>query len=236
VARLLDQARNHLKAGRDVGSIVSLDVEGTETRGLDTRPTDDPYGFKLLLPDSFQWRTGPILHTLARGAYGRRLLDEERYGGTLLSSLLADAESQKVAARGIQLHLMRVCLTYLARVPPAMTITVEDQGVRDFRWVKGRTISFHNTVENVRIELVLDAATAQPLGTIAHGRTARADGASVETDWVSVFGDYREIAGVRFPHRIEEWIGTNHSRVVVTKLQVDTLTPTDFVDKAPPPR
>jgi hypothetical protein len=236
VATLLAQARAHLKAGRDVSSIVSLDVAGTETRLLEPRPKVDPYEFKLLLPDSFQLRTGPILHTLARGVYGRRLLDAERYGGTLVDRMLADAESQKTAAQSIQFHFMRICLTYLARVPPAMIVTVEDRGVRDFTRVKGRTISFHNPGQGIRIELVLDAATAQPLATVCHGRTSQGTGSSADSDWISVFGDYREVAGVRFPHRIEEWIGMNHSRVVVTKIGVNVLKPEDFVGKTPPPR
>lgn len=236
VATLLAQARAHLKAGRDVSSIVSLDVAGTETRAVDPRPKIDPYEFRLLLPDSFQWRSGPILHILARGVYARRLLDNERYGGKLVDSMMADPESQKVAARGIQFHLMRICLTYLARVPPAMTITAEDQGVRDFTRVKGRTISFYNPGERIRVELVLDAATAQPLATISHGRTSQGNGTGADSDWISVFGDYREEAGVRFPHRIDEWIGTNHSLVAVTKIGVNGLKAEDFVGKTPSPR
>jgi hypothetical protein len=236
VATLLARARAHLKAVQDVSSIVSLDVAGTETRLRDTRPKVDPYEFRLLLPDSFQLRSGPVLHTLAKGVYGRRLLDNERYGGAILGRLMADPESQKAAAQGIQFHLMRISLTYLARVPPAMTVTVEDQGVRDFTRVKGRTISFHNPGQRIRIELVLDAATAQPLATVCHGRTSQGAGVSADSDWISVFGDYREVAGVRFPHRIDEWIGMNHSRVVVTKIGVNTLKPEDFVGKTPPPR
>jgi hypothetical protein len=237
VATLLTQAQDRLKGTRAIGTVVSLDVTGTETRGIDTRPKVDPYQFKLLLPDSFQLQTGPLIHTLARGVYGRRLLDPERYGGTFVEQMMADPESQKAAARGIQFHLMRLSLTYLARVPPAMTVTADDLGVKEFARVKGRTISFFNPVENMRIDLVLDSATAQPLATISHGRTMQArGGGAADTDWVSLFGNYREVAGIRFPHHIDEWIGASHSRVVVAKIAVNGLKPEDFTRTPPPAR
>jgi len=227
IAALLAQARARLRTTRDVNPVVSLDVAGIETRLSNPRPKDEPYAFKLLLPDSFQWRSGPILQTLARGVYGRRLLDSDRYTGTFVGKMVTDPESQKAAAQTIHFHFMRMSLTYLARVPAGMNVTMEDQGVRDFGKVKGRTISFDDSDRHIRIELVLDAATAQPLATVAHGRTARA-GASTDTDWISMLGDYREVSGVRFPHRTEEWIGAAHSRIVVSKVAVNVLKPEDF--------
>lgn len=226
VAVLLAQARTQLKAGRDVSSIVSLDVTGTVTRGLDTRPKMDSYQFKLLLPDSFQWRTGPLLHSLERGVYGQRLVDDERYGGTLLSKMIADAKSQEAAAHGMQANFMMVCLTFLAGLPPAMTTTVDDLGVRDFTKTRGRTISFHNLSERIRMQLVLDAVTAQPLALVRHVVNSTT---GESADRIAVFEDYRVVAGVRFPHRIEEWIGTSHARVVVTRIAVNGLAPPDFV-------
>jgi hypothetical protein len=222
VAKLLSQAQARLNAGKAVSSIVSLDVTGTRTRSLDTKPTVDPYEFKLLLPDRFQWRSGDVLHTFA--------------GGVFWQNIRVDEAIRKTAARSLQHNLMKVCLTYLAGVSPAMTTTAEDQGVRDFQWVKGRTISVYNPVEHLRIEFVLDEETAQPLATVTHGRIHNADGSSVENDTVAIFQDYRDVAGVRFPHRIEERSKTDHALVALTKVVVNTLGAADFVDKAPPAR
>ena len=228
VAKLLDQARTYLRGARDVGDIVSLDVAGTETLLRDPHPTIDPYEFKLLLPDSLQLRTGPVVHTLARGSYGRRLADVARYGGPIVDRMMADPASQKAGERGMPFHLMRICITYLLRPPPAMTVTVRDEGMRDFGKVRGRAIAFENADQHITIELVLDPVSARPLATVSPVRTTNGDAAS-NTKWISIPEDYREISGVRLAHRIEEWIGTNHSRVVLTKVGINALKPGDFV-------
>jgi len=217
VAALLARARTHLNAGTDISRVASLYVVGTRTRSLDTRPTDDPFEFKLLLPSSLQWRSTSVLHTMAGGVFWQ----EPRF----------DERIRKIAARQLEGDRMRVCLTYLARVPPGAAISVEDLGFRDYEWVKGRSISVRNLVERLRLELVLDEETAEPLATVTHGIVYNADGSSVQNDIVAVFQDYRTVSGVRFPHRIEERNKLDHAVIVLTKIAVNTLTPEDFADK-----
>jgi len=216
VARLLAKARTHLNAGTDVSRVVALHVVGTRTRSLDTRPAVDPFEFKLLLPSSLQWRSNPVLHTMTGGVFWQEPRFEERI--------------RKIAARQLEGDRMRVCLTYLARVPPGAAISVEDLGIRDYEWVKGRSIGVRNLVERLRLELVLDEETAEPLATVTHGIVYNADGSSVQNDIVAVFQDYRTVSGVRFPHRIEERNKLDHAVIALTKIAINTLTPEDFAD------
>jgi hypothetical protein len=148
--------------------------------------------------------------------------------------MLSDPESQKTAAQTMPFHLMRISLGYLARLPPTIAAAEEDLGLRDFTRVKGRTIGFR--YQGLQVELVLDPLTAQPLATVCHGRITGGAGPPASDNWISVFGDYGEVAGVRFPHSIEEWIGANHSRVVVTRIRVNALHPEDFVVRTPQAR
>jgi hypothetical protein len=235
VAALLERARIGLQAGGQFTRIRSLDVTGTETRALGARSKVDPYEFKLLPPDNFQMRVGPLLHVVASGAYSRRLVDPARYGGSMVNALMGDAASQKAAARGMQMHLLRLSLGFLVQAPSGAVVTAEDQGVRDFVRVKGRTIAFRIPAERIQVDLVLDPATSLPLATVSHGRTS-GQGGVVDSDWVSLLTDYREVAGVRFPHRIEEWVGTTASTAVLTRVSVNGLKPEDFVAKPPAPR
>jgi hypothetical protein len=232
VTTVLAQARTFLKGSRDIGDVASLDVIGTETLLRDGHSKVDPYEFKVLLPDSLQLRTGPVIHTLARGAYGRRLVDTARYGGPLVDRMMADPESQKAGARGMPFHLMRICLTYLLRTPSTMHVVARDDGIRDFGKVKGRALVFGNADQHLTIEVVLDPVSARPLATVSHVRTTNGERAG-DTTWISIPEDYRDVSGVRLPHRIDEWIGANHSRLDLSNVAVNRVKPADFVTGTP---
>ena len=78
------------------------------------------------------------------------------------------------------------------------------------------------------MEWVVDPVSARPLAIVSHVRTTNGD-AAADTTWISIPEDYREVSGVRLPHRIEEWIGANHSRVELTKTAINNLKPDAFV-------
>lgn len=217
----LVRARASLSAGTDVSRVVGLHVVGARTRSLDTRPTVDPYEFKLLLPGRFQWRAGDVLHTFADGAFRQNIPADERI--------------REIAARQHRYRLIDTCLTFLARVPPDMATTIEDRGIQGFDGVKGRCLSIFYAPERIRVEFLLDETTGQPLATVAHGRTYGTDGSSTPNDAVALFRDYREVAGIRFPHRIEERRRSDRALIAVSGIAVNTMTPGDFWREAAAP-
>jgi hypothetical protein len=164
-------------------------------------------------------RSGPVLHTLTRGVYGRRLADD-RYGGPMVERLMADPASIKEAAARMPFRLMSLSLIYLLRTPASMTAAVRDAGLRDFGYVHGQAIEFEGP-GHVTLTLVLDIDSAHPLAIVIPVRTIGPNGAIDDLE-VSVLQDYADVSGVRLPHRIEEWTGGAHSRIVLTRLAIDT--------------
>jgi len=146
-------------------------------------------------------------------------VDSERYGGTMVERIMKDPQTITEAARGIEFHLLRLSLAFLAGVPTADR--VEDEGVRDFGQVRGRTIAFTNTAEKARAELVVDVATDQPLAVVRPVRMVGGPANGTDGLEVSVLGDYREAGGIRVPFRIDEWTGTSLWRLVLTSVKVD---------------
>ena len=228
IEQLLERAASHLSVSKPVSSVRSLHVTGTRNRAVDTRlpagvtvigSSDEPYEFRLHLPDRFQWRSGDVLHS--------------SIGGMFSQNIHVDEQLRKTAMRSHRYHLMVVCLAFLARLPPGISIEAEDRAVQDFVWVKGHTIRFHDRVERIGIELVLDAETARPLALVSRGVSVRADGSSLPNDFVELFEDYREVSGIRFPHRIEQWSHAHHARVTVAHIAVDSLKSADFLESPP---
>ena len=219
VQALLARARAHLHGSRDIDSVTSLEVDGTETLMRDVGTRVQPYVFILRPPNTLHMRTGPLLHVLDAGRYSRRLVDTDRYGGPVLDRLIADPESVRVAAQGMQSHLMRLSLTYLCRV--ATADIVEDEGPRDLGSIKGRGILFRNGAARLQVELVVDSATSRPLAVVTPVHTDGGPRNGADEAWISILDDYRDVGGVRIPFRIDEWIGTSHSRVVLTSVRVD---------------
>jgi hypothetical protein len=211
----LDRAQAHLGREKRIGSVVSLDVAGSRTRNLGQRPVTEPYQFRLLFPNHFQWRSGDVLHTFSNGVFWQRPRFAE--------------DIRRAAARSLQQNFIESCLRHLARIPPKMAATAEDRGLQDFGWVKGRVISVYSPVDRLRVELVLDPDTARPLATVTHGVVARSDGTTVPNDRIAMLQDYREVAGVRLPHRIEERSQADHAVIVLTRIAVNTLEPGDFL-------
>jgi hypothetical protein len=225
---LLAEARTRLNAGRSIETVSSIEVTGAETLLQEAASRTTPYAFGLLLPASLQLRAGPVVHTLADTAYARRLADVDRYGGTVVERLLTDPESMKTATHGMQLHLIRLAATFLARVPDAVA---EDEGIRDFGSVKGRTVRLRRTADGLQAELVLDPATSRPLAVVTPVYTVGGVAAGTTSSWISLLEDYRPVSGVLVPHRLDEWIGLAHSRVDVTNVRIDLLTPEYFASE-----
>lgn len=219
VEALLARVRARLRVSRDVASVTSIEADGIESseRGASTRTS--PYEFTLRLPHTLRLRMGPILHILDAGVYSSRLVDGERYGGPMVDRIMKDPETIRAAAHGMQSHLMRLSLAYLAGTPVADQ--VEDEGVRDFGQVRGRTIVFRNTTEKARVELVVDVGTDQPLAVVTPIRTVGGPANGTDGISVSVLGSYRECGGIRVPFQIDDWAGTSHSRLTLTSVRVD---------------
>jgi hypothetical protein len=219
VDAVLARVRAHLRGSRDVTSVTSIDAVGTESSERGASSRTNPYEITLRLPRTLHLRIGPVLHMLDAGVYSSRLVDSERYGGTMVERIMKDPQTITEAARGIEFHLLRLSLAFLAGVPTADR--VEDEGVRDFGQVRGRTIAFTNTAEKARAELVVDVATDQPLAVVRPVRMVGGPANGTDGLEVSVLGDYREAGGIRVPFRIDEWTGTSLWRLVLTSVKVD---------------
>jgi hypothetical protein len=220
IDELLASVRVHLSAARPIDAVADLEVAGTETRLHDSTPRAEAYGFALRVSGSLELRTGPLVHALSGGVYSRRIADE-RYGGPMLDRLIADQRSTDVAARAMASHLLRLSVTYLVRAPAG--VTTVDEGMRDFGRIKGRTVAFRDAAATLQVELVVDPSTSRPLAVVTPVRNVGGHGPDNDL-WISIPEDYREADGVRIPHRIEEWIGANHSSVALTSVKIH-LTP-----------
>jgi hypothetical protein len=218
VAAVLAAARARLSGSRRIDTVSRIELAGTETTLFDSGARESAYAIALEPPALLEMRSGPVVHTLSGGAYSRRLADPVRFGGPVAERLMRDPESIRVASHGMRAHLLRLSLTYLARAEAA---AVHDEGVRDFGAIKGRTIAFTDPVEGeVRAELVVDPVSFDPLGVVTPVRTEGRGGRAADGSWISIPGDYREVGGVRVPHRIEDWIGFTHVRVTIMSVRV----------------
>ena len=219
-APLLARARAALSGTRQIDSVTGLDISGSDTQLHDTGARDGPYAFTLAWPDRLELRIGPVLHTLAGTVYSRRLADPNRFGGPMIDRLMNDPRIIATATSGMHWHLLRLSLTYLARAPA--DVFASDEGIRDFGQLKGRTVGFRDRDGRLQAQLVLDPESYQPLGLATSVHTIGGAVDRGDSTWISLFGDYRLVAGVRLPHRIDEWNGFSHSRVMVTAATVVT--------------
>lgn len=216
----LARARATLNAGRPVDAVVGIEVSGTDTAIRDNGDRATPYMFTLFWPDHLQLQIGPAVHLLDGDAYSRRVADPDRFGGPILERMLQDPESIKTAASGMHWHLLRLLLTYLVRTPAG--VTVEDEGTRDFGQLKGQAIAVRKAGGRLEAELVLEPTSAQPLGMVSDVRLVGGSKGASEATSISLFGDYRDVSGVRLPYRLDEWTGDTHSRFVATSIKVTT--------------
>ena len=219
-AALLVRARAWLRGTRGVESVSAIEATGTETRLRDSGVRVDPYEFALRLPHTLRLRTGPLVHVLDAGTYSRHLVDGDRYGGPMVDRLVADPESMRTAARGMQAHLLRLSLSFLGLAPAADAVA--DEGTRDFGVVKGRTIAFRSSNERLEADLVIDVSSGRPRAVVTPVQQTGGRGGGQEALWISLLDDYRDEGGIRVPHRIDEWIGSAHSRVALTSVTVDS--------------
>lgn len=217
-APLLARARSTLDGIRQIDSVTGLEISGTETLLRDEGTRVDPYAFTLGWPDRLELRIGPVVHTLSGTAYSRRLADPSRFGGPMLDRLMNDPRIIATATGGMHWHLLRLALTYLARAPAG--VVAGDEGLRDYGQLKGRTIGFRDRDGRLLAQLVLDPASSRPLGLVAAVHRIGGTTTDAEPTLISLFGDYREVSGVRVPHRIDEWTGFNHSRIELTAVKV----------------
>jgi hypothetical protein len=219
VDALLARVQARLRGSREVASVTAIDAAGTEAseRGASTRTR--PYEFALRLPRTLHLRMGPVVHTLDAGVYSSRLAESDRYGGPVVDQMMSDPETRRVAAHGMQSNLLRLSLAYFGRAPAADRI--DDEGLRDFGQVKGRTLAFTNTAEKTRVEFVVDPDTAQPLAIVTPIRTVGGPADGADGLEIAVLGDYRETGGIRVPFRIDQWAGTTLWRLTLATVRVE---------------
>ncbi|HEY2435161.1 MAG TPA: hypothetical protein VGI12_21000 [Vicinamibacterales bacterium] len=228
VSALLAEARARLNAGRAIDTVSSIEVSGVETLLRDTVARTNPYLVALRLPASLRLQTGPVVHLLVGSAYSRHLTDGDRFGGAAVERMLNDPASLDTAARGMQSHLVRLTALFFAGVPGTVQ---DDEGVRDFGIVRGRTVLFRRVEDRLQAELVLDPATSRPLAVVTPIRQVGGASAGTSSTWISMLGDYRPVAGIMVPHRIDQWIGAAQSRIDLARVTVDRTTPQQFADE-----
>lgn len=217
---LLARARATLNGTRPIDSVTGVEISGTETLLRDEGSRVDPYAVTLGWPDRLELRIGPMLHSLSGAVYSRRLVDPNRFGGPVLDRLMNDPRIISTATSGMHWHLLRLSLTYLARAPG--DVIAADEGMRDYGQLKGRTIGFRGADGKLQAQLVLDPSTFQPLGLVTAIHNVGATAGDGESTGISLFADYRQVSGVRLPHRIDEWNGFTHSRIELQTVKVIT--------------
>ena len=142
--RVLTRAREALGGVDRLAAVRSLVVEGTRTRSSGSPYSgDDPYGFKLLLPDRYQSLTSEYRHTLDGGSFWMN----ENAG-----EIRVDADIRTVAERSTRWSFMYHSVLFLLNAPAGaragfryIGATAEDPGNRE--WLEVTASGFKSTVK-----------------------------------------------------------------------------------------
>lgn len=217
-AGLLKRARLALGGEENLAGIKSLLVEGTRTREPESEYAEqDPWGFRLLLPDRYQSLDSDFRHTIDAGAFWM----DERAGNPLAAPLQLSPAIRATAERQTRFSFAHSCIVFLLTSPPLFKGEVrylgalpDDAAKRD--WLEIRAAGF-------RFQIGFDAATGLPRDI----RTETNNGVRTESLY-----DFKSVDGVMFPFAINEKSGPYHSVVDITSVKVNAgVTSADFKKK-----
>lgn len=215
----ITRARAWTRSGRPAAPEVhSLEVVGTRIREPESPGAEeDPFEFRISLPDRYQFRAGTVLHTLNGNAFWQ--------------SPEFAPETQAQARRATTIRFLLDSLTFLLVSPPAAQAPGTDVGVRNIAGLRGRIVEFLPTGAQRPVSLVLNEESCQPVALVRKTRIARGNEV-VEADSVLLLLDYREVAGTRYPFRLEERVGAFHSVTTIRQVLINSVDPSAFRQRA----
>ncbi len=210
--RVLTRAREALGGVDRLAAVQSLVVEGTRTLSPGSPYSEeDPYGFKLLLPDRYQSLTSDYRHTLDGGSFWMN----ENAG-----EIPIDADLRTVAERSTRWNFMYHSLLFLLNAPAGaragfryIGATADDPGNRE--WLEVTASGFKSTVK-----IGFDRSTGLPT-------VVRRTGTLGER--IDTLSGHRAVDGILFPFVIEDRLGDNYAVTNISAIRVNSgVTAADF--------
>jgi len=210
--RVLTRAREALGGVDRLAAVRSLVVEGTRTRSPGSPYSeDDPYGFRLLLPDRYQSLASEYRHTLDGG----RFWMNENAG-----EIVVDSDLRTVAERSTRWNFIYNSLLFLLNVPAGaraefryIGARAEDPGNRE--WLEVTASGFKSTVK-----IGFDRSTGLPTVVKRTGTIGEA---------VDTLSGHRAVDGVLFPFVIEDRLGDYYAVTNISAIRVNSgVTADDF--------
>jgi len=203
---LLKAAQTALGGESAFARVRSLTVRYTLqwTTNPNSRPR--PFAFTMVMPDGMWAQTGRVTHTLKGEAFWQ---NEDN-----------PAEIRAIAHQNARVDFVLWTLVFLLRTPTVMPLDAEVRGPSAIGTVRGDGLLFRGK-DGFRMTLLIDQHTRQPLGFSMPWDNTTTSGRNNEMERTGQLSDYREVGGVRFPHRIDEAFGTDRSRMQVTELLVN---------------
>ncbi len=206
-AEVLERARNVLGGLAAFRAVQNIVAEGELRWTTSPDPTVSHFGFTLVRPDCFQWRTEHVVHSLK---------------GDLFWQNIENPDALRQVARGnTEINFVIWSLVFLLDAPSSIPLTmssVQDVRIGDRR---GYGVQVRRGI-GLDVTLVVDVATGRPLGlTQVTAITTSSGSTSGRTTSVWRFRDYKRVAGVMLPFTVERQLGDWRSRTTFTSLRVN---------------
>jgi hypothetical protein len=210
--RVLTRAREALGGVGRLAAVRSLAVEGTRTRSPGSPYSeDDPYGFRLLLPDRYQSLASEFRHTLDGGKF---------WMNESVGDIPVDADVRTVAERSTRWNFMYHSLLFLLNMPADaraefryIGAMAEDPGNRE--WLEVTASGFTST-----LRIGVDRSTGRPVVVKVAGSLGEA---------VDTLSGHRAVDGILFPFVIEDRLGDNDALTKISAIRVNSgVTAADF--------
>lgn len=200
---VLDPARHALGVDQSRGRLPAIDVAAVRTWA---NGNEDAFGFRIVLPDTFEWRTGKIVHRLRAGEFTQ--------------SVTVDAAVRDRARRNVTQAFASMSLAFLAAAPSVPAFHASYLGPQQWGIGRGEAVRFTSDGA-AAVTFLFDTKTKMTLGFSTQIETALSNSErGGTTGRETKFMDYRRIGGARFPMKLEERTGSD---VAVIKIKSISL-------------
>jgi hypothetical protein len=193
--------------------IQSLEIDGTQGPRDQTMREFD---VRLLLPDRFQTVQSSFVHAYEGSAFWMA----GRSGAAVSDSPSVRANAE----RATLIRFVRMTITFLLRPPVGFGVSMSTVGAVDIDGLSGQGIRVSHEGRAASDVFVFDSSDGRLLGYTSSA-TNLAGGNSQPT--VTLFGDHRDVDGVRLPFHVE----SRYPEVVdwrISSVATNRLTPQDF--------
>jgi len=207
---VLRRARAGLGGDAAFARVRSLTVEYSHR--WTTNASDEPRAsaFTIGRPDRFSSTVLSFTHTLVGDAFWQSVDNPESI--------------RETARRNTRVNFWIWSLVFLLDPPPDAGLVLTSAGRRTIAGVAGEALDITGP-DAFQMTLLFESRSSRPLLFAMPWQTMDSGGGGgEERPRIAKFFDYRTVAGVLFPYRIEDDIGAFHARLQVTRVQVNAPT------------